>query len=198
MNHRARTPGWRRRLAAVANRASAEEVAWWKHRCRVPRFPTPAHRRLGNDRAHARGNRSVPHLGDQPRPAPVNSERYARSGPIRWRGMAGPPRSGHGGQTTEFLTLLNHPAAQTRGVVQRQNLPNLTHGQALVRHRDPLPRKPGESHGDRLSRVAQSPGGQTPRTISVHTAKVITFPPESMITLGRNTQHDRQVRIYSV
>ena len=31
-----------------------------------------------------------------------------------------------------------------------------------------------------------SSGGQTPCTVPVHTEKVITFPPESLITLRRN------------
>ena len=45
------SPGKNAGVAAVANRAFAEGVAWWRHRCRVPRFPTPARRRLGNDGA---------------------------------------------------------------------------------------------------------------------------------------------------
>ena len=50
---------------------------------------------------------------------------------------------------------------------------------------NPSPGKSGESHGDRLSRVAQLRGSDL-----VHRSgalrKVITFPPESLITLPRN------------
>ena len=40
---------------------------------------------------------------------------------------------------------------------------------------------------NRLSRVAQL-RGQTPRTVAVHTSKVITLPMESVITLLWNPQ----------
>ena len=88
----------------------------------------------------------------------------------------------------------NRPAARTRGVVQRQNLPDLPHGQPLVRRRDPLPRKPGESHGDRLSRVAQLRGSDPSHRFGAHrksdhvpTGIDVHFGPDSVFTLLWNT-----------
>ena len=85
------------------------------------------------------------------------------------------------------------PGAQTRRVVQPQNLSYLAHGQPLVRHREPLPRKSGESHGDRLSRVAQLRGSKprapfrcAPKSDHVPTGMGDHFAPKSVITFHRN------------
>ena len=58
---------------------TAASGSWWSHRDRGPRFPPPAHRRLGDTRARARGNRSVLRLGGGSRTAPTSSGRPVRT-----------------------------------------------------------------------------------------------------------------------
>ena len=62
------------------------------------------------------------------------------------------------------------PGAQTRSVMQPQNLSYLTHGQPPVRHRECLPEN-RESPTANDCPASLSSGGQTPCTVPVRTEK---------------------------
>ena len=88
----------------------------------------------------------------------------------------------------------DHPQTHPRGVVQPQDLSNLTHGQPPVRHRRTLLQNLGGSYGNRLSRVAQLQGsdplhlsGASRKSDHLPTGIADHFAPDSVITFDRNT-----------